>query len=388
MAESTSRSVFTGEHEAFRETVQAFIVKEVAPHYEDWEEAGLVDRSLYRAAGEVGMLMFGTPAEFGGAGVDDWRFSAVVDEEFARAGYASVGLGLALQNDVAASYFLELADDEQKARWLPGLTSGESIAAVAMTEPEAGSDLAGIKTSARRDGTDYVINGSKTFITNGQNADLVVVAARTSQDRHRGLTLFVIERDMSGFERGRNLDKLGLHGQDTSELFFNDVRVPESNRLGPEDGQGFFQLVRNLPQERLSLAVMAAASAEGMLSGTLDYVRSRSAFGRSVGSFQHSRFVLAELRTEVDIARVYVDGCIDLHTRHQLSPVQAAKAKWWVSELQFKVADRCMQLHGGYGYMREYPIARAFVDSRVQSIYAGTNEIMREIIGRDMGLTP
>lgn len=386
MSEADQRTIFSEDHDAFRETVRSFIDKEVAPHYLEWERAGLVDRNLFRAAGDVGMLLFGTPASLGGAEIDDWRFSAVVNEEFARAGLASVGLGFALQNDVAAPYFLELTDDEQKKRWLPGLTSGESIAAVAMTEPAAGSDLAGIKTTARRDSDDYVINGSKTFITNGQNADLVVVAARTSTDRHRGLTLFIVERGMPGFERGQNLDKLGLHGQDTSELFFTDVRVPAANRLGSEDGHGFYQLVRNLPQERLSLAVMAAAAAEGVLAETLDYVKARTAFGQSIGSFQHSRFVLAELQTELDIARVYVDRCIELHSDGRLSPVQAAKAKLWVSELQFKVADRCLQLHGGYGYIREYPVARSFVDSRVQSIYGGTNEIMREIIGRDMGL--
>ncbi|MCZ4590206.1 acyl-CoA dehydrogenase family protein [Rhodococcus opacus] len=380
------RTVFSEDHDAFRDMVRSFIDKEVTPSYLAWERAGLVDRELFRAAGSVGMLLTGTPTEFGGAGVEDWRFSAVVDEEFARAGLPSVGLGFALQNDVAAPYFLELTDDEQKKRWLPGLTSGESIAAVAMTEPAASSDLAGIKTTARRDGTDYVLNGSKTFITNGQNADLVVVAARTSADRHRGLTLLIVERGMPGFERGQNLDKLGLHGQDTSELFFTDVRVPEANRLGAEDGQGFYQLVRNLPQERLSLAVMAAAAAEGVLAETLDYVKGRKAFGRSVGSFQNSRFILAELQTELDIARIYVDHCIKLHSRRELTAVQAAKAKLWVSDLQFKVADRCLQLHGGYGYIREYPVARSFVDSRVQSIYGGTNEIMREIIGRDMGL--
>ena len=380
------RTVFSEDHDAFRDMVRSFIDKEVTPSYLAWERAGLVDRELFRAAGSVGMLLTGTPTEFGGAGVEDWRFSAVVDEEFARAGLPSVGLGFALQNDVAAPYFLELTDDEQKKRWLPGLTSGESIAAVAMTEPAAGSDLAGIKTTARRDGTDYVLNGSKTFITNGQNADLVVVAARTSADRHRGLTLLIVERGMPGFERGQNLDKLGLHGQDTSELFFTDVRVPEANRLGAEDGQGFYQLVRNLPQERLSLAVMAAAAAEGVLAETLDYVKGRKAFGQSVGSFQNSRFILAELQTELDIARIYVDHCIKLHSRRELTAVQAAKAKLWVSDLQFKVADRCLQLHGGYGYIREYPVARSFVDSRVQSIYGGTNEIMREIIGRDMGL--
>lgn len=386
MTRSPKRTVFEAEHELFRQSVQSFIKQEVAPHYEEWETAGLVDRGVFRAAGDAGMLLFGTPESLGGNGIADWRYSAVVNEELARAGFASVGLGFALQNDVAAPYFLELADDEQQARWLPGLTSGELIGAVAMTEPGTGSDLAGIRTTARRDGEDYILNGSKTFITNGQNADLIVVAARTSEETHRGLTLFVVERGMPGFERGRNLDKLGLHGQDTSELFFSDIRVPVRNRLGTDEGEGFYQLVRNLSQERLSLAVMAAASAEGMLEQTIEYVTNRRAFGVPVGAFQNSRFVLAEIKTEIDVARVFVDHCIGLHVANELSPARAAEAKWWVSDVQVRTADRCLQLHGGYGYMREYPIARAFVDSRVQTIYAGTNEIMKELISRDMGL--
>ncbi|MGW1675368.1 acyl-CoA dehydrogenase family protein [Streptomyces sp. NPDC002324] len=380
-----TRSVYDADHELFRQTVRSFIKSEVAPYDDEWEQRGIVDRSLFRAAGEAGLLMFSTPEAHGGAGIDDWRFSAIVGEEFGRSGYASAGISLALQNDVVGPYVLDLTNDEQKKRWLPGMTSGELVAAVAMTEPGTGSDLAGIATRAVRAGDHYVLNGSKTFISNGQNADLVVVAARTSDDKHRGLTLLIVERDMPGFERGRNLDKLGLHGQDTSELHFTDVRVPVANRLG-EEGQGFFQLVRNLPQERLSLAVHAVASAEGVLARTMTYVTERRAFGQAIGSFQHSRFLLAELHTEVDIARVFTDHCVALHARGELTAVQAAKAKWWCTELQVRVADRCLQLHGGYGYMREHSVSRAFADARVQTIYGGTTEIMKEIIGRDLGL--
>jgi long-chain-acyl-CoA dehydrogenase len=381
----TARTVYDADHELFRQTVRSFIKTEVAPYDEEWEQAGIVDRSLFTKAGEAGLLMFATPETHGGSGIDDWRFSALVDEEFGRSGYASAGLAIALQNDVVGPYILDLTDDEQKGRWLPGMTSGELVGAIAMTEPGAGSDLSGIATRAERDGDHYVLNGSKTFISNGQNADLVVVAARTSDVRHRGLTLLVVERDTPGFERGRNLDKLGLHGQDTSELHFTDMRVPVANRLG-EEGEGFFQLVRNLPQERLSLAVTAVAAAEGVLARTMEYVTERRAFGTPVGSFQHSKFLLAELHTEVDIARVFVDHCVALHAGKALTPVLAAKAKWWCTELQMKVADRCLQLHGGYGYMREYPVSRAFADARVQTIYGGTTEIMKEIIGRDLGL--
>ncbi|MET8053232.1 acyl-CoA dehydrogenase family protein [Streptosporangium sp. NPDC005286] len=380
-----TRSVYEKDHELFREAVQSFIKTEVALYDEEWEQRGIVDRSLFLKAGEAGLLLFATPEAHGGPGIDDWRFNAIVDEEFGRSGYASAGLGLALQNDVVGPYILELTNDEQKARWLPGMTSGELIGAIAMTEPGTGSDLSGIATRAVRDGDHYVLNGSKTFISNGQNADLVVVAARTSEEKHRGLTLFVVERGMRGFERGRNLKKLGLHGQDTSELHFTDVRVPVANRLG-EEGQGFFQLMRNLPQERLSLAVTGVSAAEGLLARTMEYVTERRVFGQPIGTFQHNRFLLAELHTEVDIARVFVDHCVALHADGQLTPVQAAKAKWWCTELQVRVADRCLQLHGGYGYMHEYPVSRAFADARVQTIYGGTTEIMKEIIGRDLGL--
>ncbi|MFI5793472.1 acyl-CoA dehydrogenase family protein [Streptomyces sp. NPDC051677] len=379
------RTVYDQDHELFRDSVRSFIETEVAPYDDAWERQGIVDRSLYRAAGKAGLLMFGTPETHGGAGVEDWRFNAVVDEEFARSGYASVGLGIALQNDILGPYMLQSTVDGQKERWLPGLTSGDLIGAIAMSEPGTGSDLSGIRTRAVTDRGGYLVNGSKTFISNGQNADLVLVAVRTSEDPHKGLTLLVVERGMPGFERGRNLEKLGLHGQDTSELHFTDVRVPVENRIGEED-EGFYQLMRYLPQERLSLAVSAVAAAEGVLARTVEYAAQRRAFGKPVGSFQHNRFLLAELRTEVDIARVFIDHCVSLLVRGELTAVQAAKAKWWASELQVRVADRCLQLHGGYGYMREYPVSRAFADARVQTIYGGTTEIMKEIIGRDLGL--
>ncbi|MDQ7907450.1 acyl-CoA dehydrogenase family protein [Phytohabitans sp. ZYX-F-186] len=385
MTDKAPRTVYEEDHERFRSTVRSFIQAEVAPHDEEWERRGIVDRELFVRAGDAGLLMHATPEAYGGAGVDDWRFSAIVDEEFGRSGYASAGLSIALQNDVVGPYLLDLSDDDQKRRWLPGLTAGSLVGAIAMTEPGAGSDLSGIATKAVRDGDHYVLNGSKTFISNGQNADLVVVVARTSADRHRGLSLLVVERGMAGFERGRNLDKLGMHGQDTSELHFTDVRVPVENRLG-EEGEGFFHLMRNLPQERLSLAVTAVSAAEGILARTMEYVGQRQAFGQPIGGFQHNRFLLAELHSEVDIARVFVDHCVALHSRGELSPVRAAKAKYWCSELQVRVADRCLQLHGGYGYMREYAVCRAFADARVQTIYGGTTEIMKEIIGRDLGL--
>ncbi len=306
-------------------------------------------------------------------------------QEFGRALVSSAGLGLTLQNDIVLPYLLGLATDEQKERWLAGTASGDTILAVAMTEPGTGSDLAGIRTRAVRDGDVYVVNGAKTFISSGQHADLVVTAVRTADDPHRGLSLLVIERGMPGFERGRNLEKIGLHAQDTSELSFTDVRVPVANLLG-EENRGFYALVGNLPQERLSIAVTGLGVAEGVLAQTLVYVKERTAFGQSIGSFQHSRFVLAELATEVDIARTFILDCLVEHLRGELSAARAAKAKYWVTELQCRVSDRCLQLYGGYGYMREYPVGRAFVDSRVQMIYGGTNEIMKEIIGRDLGL--
>ncbi|MET8384130.1 acyl-CoA dehydrogenase family protein [Streptosporangium canum] len=378
------RDLFEEEHQLFRETVREFLAREVAPHHDQWEKDGIVPREVWKKAGEIGMFGFGVPEEYGGAGITDFRYNAVIVEEVIRIGAS--GLGYSLHNDVMAPYFVDLTDDEQKARWLPGFVSGELITAVGMTEPGAGSDLQGIRTTAVREGDHYVLNGQKTFITNGINSDLVVVVAKTDPAAGaRGTSLLVVERGMEGFSRGRNLEKIGMHAQDTAELFFDNVRVPAANLLGAEEGQGFFQLMGNLPQERLSIAVMAVAAAETVLQTTIEYCKSRKAFGRSIGSFQNTRFVLAELDTEVEIARHYVDKCIRALNARELTVVDAAKAKWWTTELQTKVIDRCLQLHGGYGYMMEYPVAKAWVDSRVQTIYGGTTEIMKEIIGRSFG---
>ncbi|MEU8382664.1 acyl-CoA dehydrogenase family protein [Streptosporangium sp. NPDC048865] len=378
------RDLFEEEHQLFRETVREFLAREVAPHHDRWEKDGIVPREVWKKAGEIGMFGFGVPEEFGGAGITDFRYNAVIVEEVIAIGAS--GLGYSLHNDVMAPYFVDLTDDEQKARWLPGFTSGELITAVAMSEPGAGSDLQGIRTTAVREGDHYVVNGQKTFITNGINSDLVVAVTKTDPAAGaRGISLLVVERGMEGFSRGRNLEKIGMHAQDTAELFFDNVRVPAANLLGPEEGQGFFQLMANLPQERLSIAVMAVAAAETALRTTIEYCKSRTAFGRNIGSFQNTRFVLAELDTEVDIARLYVDRCILALNAGELTAVDAAKAKWWTTELQTKVIDRCLQLHGGYGYMMEYPVAKAWVDSRVQTIYGGTTEIMKEIIGRSFG---
>ncbi|MEV4292646.1 acyl-CoA dehydrogenase family protein [Nonomuraea bangladeshensis] len=375
------RDLFDEEHLLFRETVREFMTREVVPHHARWEKEGIVPREVWKQAGELGMFGFSVPEEYGGAGVKDFRYNAVIVEEIIRHGAS--GLGFSLHNDVMAPYVVDLTNDEQKQRWLPGFVSGELITAIAMSEPGAGSDLQGIRTTAVREGDHYVINGQKTFITNGINADLVVVVTKTDPAaRARGTTLIVVERGTEGFQRGRNLDKVGMKAQDTAELFFENVRVPVANRLGPNDGEGFFQLMHNLPQERLSIAVAAVASAESVLEQTIEYCRSRQAFGRNIGSFQNTRFVLAELATETDIARTYVDKCILALNAGELTAVDAAKAKWWTTELQNKVIDRCLQLHGGYGYMTEYPVARAWLDSRVQTIYGGTTEIMKEIIGR------
>jgi alkylation response protein AidB-like acyl-CoA dehydrogenase len=378
------RDLFEEEHQLFRETVREFMAREVAPHHGQWEKDGIVPREVWKKAGEIGMFGFGVPEEFGGAGITDFRYNTVIAEEVM--GIGATGLGFGLHNDVMAPYFVELTNDEQKARWLPGFASGELITAVAMTEPGAGSDLQGIRTTAVREGDHYVVNGQKTFITNGINSDLIVVVAKTDPTAGaRGTSLLVVERGMEGFSRGRNLDKIGMHAQDTAELFFENVRVPAANLLGEEEGQGFFQLMRNLPQERLSIAVMAVAVAETVLRATIEYCKTRKAFGSNLGSFQNTRFVLAELDTEVEIARHYVDKCVLALNAGELSAVDAAKAKWWTTELQTKTVDRCLQLHGGYGYMMEYPVAKAWVDSRVQTIYGGTTEIMKEIIGRSFG---
>jgi alkylation response protein AidB-like acyl-CoA dehydrogenase len=325
------------------------------------------------------------PEEFGGAGVDDFRFNLILAEEAARAHVAPALLGPGLVVDIVIPYLVNMGTDEQKARWLPGIVAGTTIAAIAMTEPGTGSDLAGIATGAVRDEDDWIVNGAKTFITNGINADLVVVAVRTSPDRHKGLSLLVVERGMKGFERGRKLDKMGLHAQDTAELAFTDVRVPAANLLGAE-GEGFFGLSRNLAQERISCAAAAVAGAAVALDLTVDYVRERKAFGNPIGALQNTRFVLAQIATEIDIARAYVDRCVLALNEGDLSPVDAAKAKWWTTEMYGRAVDAGVQLHGGYGYMSEYPISQLYLDARVQRIYAGSTEIMKDLIGRSMKL--
>ena len=379
------RHLYEADHDAFRDTARTFLTKNVVPFHDQWERDSIVPREVWTAGGAQGLLGMDLPEEHGGGGVRDFRYNAVLGEELQRIGAS--GVGFTLHNDVTGPYLRDLATPEQQARWLPGVCSGELITAIAMTEPGTGSDLQGITTTARRDGEGWVLNGSKTFITNGINADLVIVVARTDPDApaSRGTSLLVVERDQPGFVRGRNLDKVGLKAQDTAELFFEDVRVPAENLLGTED-RGFLHLMENLPQERLSIAVGAVAAAETVLAQTVEYVSTRTAFGKPVGSFQNSRFVLAELQTEVSIARTFVDECITQLNAGDLTATDAAMAKWWTTDLQNKAADRCLQLHGGYGYMTEYPVSKAWRDARVQSIYGGTNEIMKEIVGRSMGL--
>ena len=380
------RQLFDVDHELFRKTVREFVDKEVTPNVELWESEGIVDKEMFRKAGQAGLLGMAIPEEFGGGGTDDFRFNTVVVEELARGDALASGMCITLHNDVCLPYFLRLTTDEQKQRWLPGMASGDLMAAIAMTEPGAGSDLAGISTTAIRDGDHYVVNGSKTFITNGINSDLVITAVKTDPgQRHAGMSLLVIEEGMEGFTRGRNLDKIGLHAQDTAELFFDDLAVPVSNLLG-EEGRGFVHLVENLPQERLSLTVGSLAHAEAAFDWTLDYIKERRAFGQPIGSFQIIKHAMAEMRTELDLARVYVDRQIMEHTEGELGAEEAAKGKWWVTELEKRVIDRCLQFFGGWGYMEEYPIARAYRDARVQTIYGGTTEIMKEIIGRSLGL--
>jgi alkylation response protein AidB-like acyl-CoA dehydrogenase len=378
------RTGFEPEHADYRESVRRFIAEEIVPHHERWEREGIVDRELFATAARSGMLAMQVPERYGGAGVDDFRFNQILDEEVGIAGIGGAGLGITLHNDICLPYFLNFASDEQKERWLPGIADGSLITALAMTEPEMGSDLAGLRTTATRDGDVYVVNGSKTFITNGINADLVIAAVRTDpSERHAGISIVIVERGMEGFARGRNLEKLGMHSQDTAELFFSDVRVPAENLLG-QAGQGFRYMTSNLAQERLSIALTGVGAARGALDWTLDYVKQRNAFGKPIGSFQSTRFALAEMATEVELATAFCDQAVLAHNDGQLSPADAAMAKWWATELQGRVIDRCVQLHGGYGYMLEYPIARAYADARVTRIYGGTTEIMKEIIGRSL----
>ncbi len=378
------RTIFDADHEAFRDTVRTFCEKEIAPHHDQWEKDGIVPREVWEKAGELGLLGFMMPEEHGGGGITDFRYNAILSEEVTRIGAS--GIGFVIQTDLVSGYLLSYASDEPKARWFPRFCSGEMITAIAMTEPGTGSDLQVIKTRAVLDGDEYVINGSKTFITNGINADLVLVVCQTDPEAGAmGFSLIAVERGTPGFERGRNLDKIGLKAQDTAELYFEDVRVPKENLVG-EPGQGFIYLMEKLPQERLSISVVAAAACRAAIDMTLDYVKERKAFGKPIGSFQNSRFVLAELETEARIAQVFVDESITQHNRGDLTVADAAMGKWWTTELQKKTVDKCLQLHGGYGFMSEYPISKAYLDTRIQTIYGGTTEIMKEIIGRGMGL--
>lgn len=380
------RELFDEEHEMFRTAFRQFLDREVVPHADEWDRAGITDRAMFTSAGAAGFLGFGAPEEFGGGGVTDFRYNLVAAEEIQYAGVNAAGTGIGLHNDVCLPYFLHSTTEEQKARWLPGICSGTAVTAIAMTEPGIGSDLASMSTSAIRDGDHYVVNGSKTFITNGIHADLVVTAVKTDpSQRHKGMSLLVLERGMDGFERGRNLDKMGMHAQDTAELFFTDVHVPVENLIGVE-GDGFAQLVRNLPQERLNIAMAAVAAARAAFEWTLAYCKERNAFGQPIGSFQNSRFRLAEMATEITIGETFVDRCVLAHNAGELTAEEASMAKWWATDLQGRVVDAGVQLHGGYGYMDEYPISRAYTDARVTRIYGGTNEIMKEIIGRSLGV--
>jgi len=383
---AAKRAIFEPEHEDYRESYATFLQKEVVPHYAEWERNQIVARELFTRCAEHGFLAMEVPERYGGNGVSDWRFNVVLCEEGVRAGVGDAVAGPMLHTDIVLPYLMASADDDQKERWLPAVASGQKILAIAMTEPGTGSDLAAIKTSARPDGDGgYILNGAKTFITNGINADLVVVAARTSEDKHGGLSLFVVERGMPGFERGKQIDKLGQHASDTAELFFEDVAVPAANRLGPE-GSGFLQLIARLVPERLILAVGTIVGCEGAFAWTLDYIKQRTAFGRPIGSFQNSRFVMAELKTKIEITRCFVDRCIERYVDGSCTVEEAAMAKWWTTDLLGEVTDAGVQLHGGYGYTTEYPIGKAWIDARISRIYAGTNEIMKELIGRTLGL--
>ena len=376
------RTIYGDEHEQFRSAFQAFLDKEVLPNHAQWERDGITPREVWRSCGANGFLGLTVPEQYGGGGSNDYRFAAVMQEAVSYSGAIGSAMGFTLHNDIVLPYLLGLCNDEQKSRWLPGMCAGELIGAIAMTEPGVGSDLANMRTTAVRDGDTYVVNGGKTFITNGINSDVVVVAVKTdTAQKHRGISLLVLERGMKGFDRGRNLEKLGMHAQDTAELFFSDVEVPAANLLG-EEGKGFYYLMLNLAQERLNMAVGAVTVCQAALDWTLAYTKERMAFGQSVAQFQHNKFVLAELSTATQVAQVYVDRCIELHNTGALSAEQASAAKYHCTELQNRLVDRCLQLHGGYGYMTEYPIARAWADSRIQTIYGGTSEIMLEVVGR------
>lgn len=376
------RRLFESEHESFRDSFRAFLAREVVPHYSDWEAARMVSRQVWTAAGSQGFLCLDVPEEFGGSGVTDFRYNVIITEELAWAGVA--GVGYPLHTDIVVPYLTKLGSPEQKRRWLPGAVSGEIVTAIAMSEPAAGSDLQGIQATAILQGDHYLLNGQKTFISNGILSDLVIVVARTNPAAgHKGISLLVVERDMVGFDRGRNLEKIGQHAQDTAELFFRDVRVPVANLLG-EEGRGFGYLMHNLPVERLTIAVGSVASAESAVALTRDYCCEREAFGGKLAALQHVQFELAEMETEAQIGRSFIDECIVDLNQGVLTTEKASMAKWWCTEMAQRVADKGLQLFGGYGYMQEYPISRIYTDNRVAMIYGGSNEIMKEIIGRKL----
>ncbi|GAB2748289.1 acyl-CoA dehydrogenase family protein [Melaminivora jejuensis] len=382
------RTLLQPEHQAFADSFRRFLDKEIAPHHAQWEDQGYVDREVWRKAGANGFLCMTMPEEYGGAGADK-GYSIAQMEEIARAG--TTGIGFGLHSEIVAPYILHYGTEEQKRKYLPQLADGSMVGAIAMSEPGAGSDLQGVKTTAAlsADGSHYLLNGSKTFITNGWHADLVIVVAKTDPSAGaKGTSLLLVERGMEGFEKGQRLKKAGMKAQDTSELFFNNVRVPAENLLGGPamQGKGFICLMEQLPWERLQIAISAVAAAQAAIDWTVDYVKERKVFGQPVAAFQNTRFTLAELQTEVQVARVFVDKCCELILQGKLDTATASMAKYWTSDLQFKVMDECVQLFGGYGYMWEYPITRAWADARVQRIYGGTNEIMKEVITRSMGL--
>ncbi|RAY16718.1 acyl-CoA dehydrogenase [Actinomadura craniellae] len=379
------RRVYEADHELFRESVREFVERTLLPLDERIREERALPREVWLEAGRLGILGMQVPEQYGGQDAGDFRFNAVVGEELARVAVAYNSI-FSIHIDICAPYLLELATEEAKKRWLPGFCTGEIVTAIGMTEPSGGSDLAALKTTAVRDGDDWVINGSKTFITNGGSADLVIVAAKTDPARGaKGITLFGVEAGMPGFTRGTKLDKVGQPEADTSELFFDNVRVPGTHVIG-ELNRGFIHMMERLPQERLSCAVANIAHAQGVLDETVEYVKERTAFGQPIGSFQHNKFLVADLVTRLDVARAFVDACLLEHTTGELTTVDASKAKWWSSDVQNQVIDGCVQLFGGYGYMREYRVARAWMDARVTRIWAGSNEIMKEIIGRAAGL--
>jgi alkylation response protein AidB-like acyl-CoA dehydrogenase len=379
------RTIYDEDHEAFRASVKEFLDRQVVPNLEEHAAQKAIPREFWIEAGKQGFLGLEIPEEYGGSEAGDYRFNAVLTEELAKVNMALPSC-VGIHADIVAPYLVHLTTEEQKKRWLPGFCSGEILTAIGMTEPSGGSDLAALKTTAVRDGDDWVLNGSKTFITNGYSADLVIVAARTSPEKKaRGITLFGVETDRPGFSRGRKLDKVGQDESDTAELFFEDLRLSDDDIIGELDS-GFIHMMTFLPQERLGSAITNLAHAAQILDETLAYCKERKAFGQSIGQFQHNKFLLAELYTQVEVTQAYVDQCVLAHTRQDLTPIDAAKAKWWSAQVQNDVLDECVQLYGGYGFMNEYRVARAWRDARVTKIWAGSNEIMKELIGRDLGL--